>query len=105
MISKSTGTSVSHRLLLNLSDKINLKRSDKYVALSNLTIYYTWKNVKKSYKNNKFKITAAIWSEEFELPDRSYSVSYIRDYFEYILTTWRKDWQPFNKNIPKWNRK
>ena len=39
-----------HRLLLNLSDKINLKRSDKYVALSNLSIYYTWKNIKKSYK-------------------------------------------------------
>ena len=45
-----------HRLLLNLSDKINLKRSDKYVALSNLSIYYIWKNIKRSYKNNKFKI-------------------------------------------------
>ena len=46
------------RLLLNLSDKINLKRSYKYVALSNLSIFYTWKNIKKSYKNNKFKISA-----------------------------------------------
>ena len=45
----------SHRLLLNLLDKINLKRSDKYVALSNLSIYYTWKNIKRSYKNNKYK--------------------------------------------------
>ena len=45
-------TSDSHRLLLNLSNKINLKRNDKYVALSNLSIYYTWKNIKKSYKNN-----------------------------------------------------
>ena len=46
-----------HRLLLNLSDKINLKRSDKYVALSNLSIYYSWKNVRKSYKNNKLKLS------------------------------------------------
>ena len=45
------------RLLLNLSDKINLKRSDKYVASSNLSIYYTWENVKKSYKHIKFKIS------------------------------------------------
>ena len=58
MNSKNSGTSDSHRLLLNLTDKLNLKRSDKYVALSNLSIYYTWKNIKKSYKNNKFKITA-----------------------------------------------
>ena len=64
-----------HRLLLNLSDKINLKRSDKYVALSNLSIYYTWKNIKKSYKSNKFKILAPTGNEEFELTDGSYSVS------------------------------
>ena len=45
------------RLLLNLSNKINLNRSDKYVPLSNLSIYYTWKNIKMSHKNNKFKIS------------------------------------------------
>ena len=78
-------TSDPHKLLLNLSDKPNLKRSDKYVALSNLRIYYTWKNIKTSYKNNKFKISAPTWNEEFELPDGSYSVSDIQDYFEYIL--------------------
>ena len=78
-------TSDSHRLLLNLSDEINLKRSDKYVALSNLSIYYTWKNIEKSYKNNKFRISAATWNEKFELPDGSYSISDIQDYFEYIL--------------------
>ena len=71
--------------MLNLSDKINLKRSDKYVVLSNLSIYYTWKNIKKSYKNNKFKISAPTWNEEFELPDGSYSVSDIQDYFAYII--------------------
>ena len=62
------------KISLNHSDKINLKRSDKYVALSNLSIYYTWENVKKSYKNNKFKISAPTWNEEFELPDESYFV-------------------------------
>ena len=54
-----------HRLLLNLSDKINLKRSDKYLVLSNLRIYYTWKKIKKSCKNNKNKISAPPWNEEF----------------------------------------
>ena len=80
--------------LLKLTDKINLKRSDKYVALSNLSIYYTWKNMKKSYKNNKFKRSSPARNEEFELPDGSGldSVSDIQDYFEYILQrTWRID--------------
>ena len=75
MNSKNRKTSDPHRLLLNLSDKINLKRGDKYVALSNLSIYYTWKHIKKSYKKDKFKILAPAWNEEFELPDGSYSVS------------------------------
>ena len=76
MNSENSEISDPHRLLLNLSDKINLKSKDKYVTLSNLSIYYTWKNTKKSYKNNKF--------EEFELPDVSYSVSDVQDYFEYL---------------------
>ena len=70
---------------LNLLDKINLKRSQEYVALSNLSFYYTWKNIEKSYKNNKFKISAQTWNEKFELPDGSYSVLDIQDYFGYIL--------------------
>ena len=70
---------------LNLLDKINLKRSQEYVALSNLSFYYTWKNIEKSYKNNKFKLSAQTWNEKFELPDGSYSVLDIQDYFEYIL--------------------
>ena len=82
MNSKNSKASDPHRLLINLTDKINLKRS---VTLSNLSIYYTWKNIKeKSYKNNNFKISAPTWSEEFELPDRSYSESNIQDYFDYI---------------------
>ena len=66
MNSKNSGTWDPHRLLLNLTDKINLKKSDKYVSLSNLSIYYTWKNIKKSYKNNKLKISAPTWNEEVE---------------------------------------
>ena len=85
MNSENSKTSDPHRLLLNLTDKIDLRRKDKYIALSNLSIYYTWKNIKKSYKNNKFKISAPTWNEEFELPDGSYSLSDIQDYFEYIL--------------------
>ena len=58
MNSKNNGASDPYTLLLNLTNKITLKRSDKYVALSNLSIYYTWKNIKKSYKNNTFKISS-----------------------------------------------
>ena len=75
MNSKNSKTSDPHRLLDNLTDKIDVKRKDKYIALSHLSIYYTWKNVKKSYKNNKFKILAPTWNEEFELPDGSDSIS------------------------------
>ena len=85
MNSENSKTSDPRRLLLNLTDKIDLRRKDKYIALSNLSIYYTLKNIKKSYTNNRFKISAPIWNEEFELPDESYSISHIQDYFEYIL--------------------
>ena len=69
-----------HVLLLNLTNKIDL-RSEKTVALSNLSIYYTWRNIKSSCSNNKLKISAPTWSEEFELPDGSLSISDIQDYF------------------------
>ena len=85
MNSGNSKTPDPHILLLNLSSKINLKRTDKYVALSNLSIYCTWKNIKRSYKNDKFKISATTRNEEFELPDGSYSVSDIQDSFKYIL--------------------
>ena len=85
MNSNSSKTSDPHRLLLNLKDKIDLRRKDKYIALSNLSIYYTWKNIKISYNNDKFKISAPAWNEEFEWPDGSYSIPDIQDYFEYIL--------------------
>ena len=74
MNSENSKTSDPQRLPLNLSDKIKLKGSDKYVSLSNLSIYDTWKNIKTSYKYIKFKISAPTWNEEFELPDGSYYV-------------------------------
>ena len=85
MNSENSKTSEHNVLVLKLTDKLNLRRGQKTVALSNLSIYYTWKNVKSSYNNNKFKISAPTWSEEFKLPDGSYSVPDIQDYFEYIL--------------------
>ena len=85
MNSENGQTSDPHTRLLKLSDKIDLNRSDKYVALCNLSIYYTWENIKKSYKSNKFKISAPTWNDKFELPDGLYSASDIQDYFENII--------------------
>ena len=85
MNSENSRTSEYYLLVLTLADKLDLRRAKKSVALSNLSIYYTWKYVKSSYNNNKFKISAPTWSEEFEIPDGSYSISDIQDYFEYIF--------------------
>ena len=85
MNSENSKTSEHHVLVLKLTDKLDLRRGKKTVTLSNLSIYHTWKNVKSSYNNNRFKISAPTWSEEFKLPDGSYLVSDIQDYFEYIL--------------------
>ena len=85
MNSENSRTSEYYVLLLKLADKLDLRRGQKSAALSNLSIYYTWRNIKNSYKNNKFKISATTWSDEFELPDGSNSISDIQDCFEYIL--------------------
>ena len=85
MNSENSKTSMTHVLTLKLTSKLDLRIGEKVIALSNLSIYYTWKNIKSSYNNNKFKISAPTWNDEFELPDGSYSVSNIQDYFEYIL--------------------
>ena len=82
MNSKNSKTSEPHVLILNLTDKLDLRGGEKYIALSNLSIYYTWKDIKSSYNNNKFKISALTWNVKFELPDGSY-------------------WVYFNKNIMK----
>ena len=85
MNSANSQRSNPHRLLLNLSNNTNLKRSDKYDALSSLTIYYILHllYLEKSYNNNEFKISSPTKNEE--LPYRLYSVSDIQDYFEYII--------------------
>ena len=73
-----------HRFKLDLTDKLNLKNPNKNMALANLSIYYTWKNIKSEY-NNKFKISAPTWNDTFDLPDGSYSIADIQDYFEFII--------------------
>ena len=85
MNSENSKTSKLHVLILELTNIFDLRIGEKIIALSNLSICYTWKNIKSSYNNNKFKISAPTWNDEFELPDGSYSVSDIQDYFEYIL--------------------
>ena len=90
MNSENSKTSEPHILKLKLTDKLDLRIGEKVIALSNLSIYYTWKNIKSSCNNNKFKIFAPTWNDKFELPDGSYSVSDIQHYFEYILKNMEK---------------
>ena len=75
----------SKKFMYQFTDKLNLKNPNKNMALAKLSIYYTWKNIKSENNNNKFKISAPTWNDEFNLPDGSYSVSDIQDYFEYII--------------------
>ena len=77
---ENSGTSDSHGLLLNLTDNINLKKSNEYVVLSNLSIYYTCKNIKSHTKKS-----VLTWIEELELPDGSYSVPDIQGFLKYVL--------------------
>ena len=73
-------------------------RGENRIALSNLSIYYTSKNIKNSYNNNKFKISAPTWNDKIELPDGSYSASDIQDYFEYIF---KKHWENIDNPLVK----
>ena len=85
MNTDNSKTSESHRFKLDLTDKLNLKDFKKNMALANLSIYYTWKNIKSEYNNNKSKISAPAWNDIFDLPDGSYSIPDIQDYFEFII--------------------
>ena len=78
MHSENSKTSKPHVLILKLTNKLDLRIGEKIIALSNLSIYYTRKNIKKSYNNNKLKKSAATWNDKFELPDGLYSVSDIQ---------------------------
>ena len=90
MNTENSKTSTPHVLTLKLTNKLDLRFGEKVIALSNLNIYCAWKNIKTSYNNNKFKISAPTWNDRFELPDGSYSISDIQDYFEYILKSIEK---------------
>ena len=96
MNSKNSKTSEPNRFKYDLIDKLDLKNPNKNLALGNLSIYYTWKNVKPTYNNNKFKISAPTWSETFDLPDGSYNISEIQGYIEYII----KKHEAIVENVP-----
>ena len=84
--SENSKTSKAHVLILKLTNELDLRRGEKIIALSNLSIYYTWKNIKNSYNNRKFTISVPTWNYKFELPDGSIiQGSNIQDYFDYIL--------------------
>ena len=75
MNTQNSKTDELHQFRLTLADKLNLKDPTKNMALANLSIYYTWKNVKSAYNNNKFKISAPVWNDTFNLPVGSYSIA------------------------------
>ena len=85
MNNENSKTSEPHRFKLDLTDKRNLKNPNKNMALANLSIYCTWKNIKSEYNNNKFKISASTWNDTFDLRDGSYSIPDIQDHFEFII--------------------
>ena len=85
MNTENSKTNESHRFKLDLADKLNLKNPKKNIALVNLSIYYTWKNINSEYNNNKFKVSAPAWNETFDLPDGSYTTSSIQDFFEFFI--------------------
>ena len=84
MNTENSKTDEPHRLRISLADKLHLKNLNQNIALGNLSIYYTWKNIKSAY-NNKFKISAPTRNDAFDLPDGSYSIADIQDYFEFII--------------------
>ena len=96
MNSKNSKTNELNRFEHDLIDKLDLKNPNKNISLANLSIYCTWKNVKSTCNNNKFKISAPTWNEAFDLPDGSYNISEIQDYIEYII----KKHETIGENAP-----
>ena len=94
---KNSKTSEPYKSKYDLIDKLDLRNPNKKMALANLSIYYTWKNVKSTYHNNKLKISAPTWNETFDLPDGLYNISEIQDYIEYII----KKQETIGENAPK----
>ena len=96
MNSKNSKTNEPCKFKYDLIDKLDLRNPNKNMALANLSIYYTWKNVKSTYNNNKFKISVPTWNETFNLPDGSYNISEIQDYIEYMI----KKHEKISENAP-----
>ena len=82
MNSENSKTNRLHRFRLTLADKLNFKDPNKNMALANLIIQFTWKNIKSAYNNNKFEVSVPTWNDEFDLPDGSYPISDIQNYFD-----------------------
>ena len=85
MNTENSKTNEPHKFRLTLADRLNLKDSNKNMVLANLSFYYIWKNIKSAYNNNKYTMSAPTWNDEFNLPDESYSILDIQDYFEYVI--------------------
>ena len=85
MNTANSKTKHSNKFVYNFTDKLNLKNPNKNIALANLSIYYTWKDVKSDYNNNIFKISAPRWNDTFDVPGGSYSIAALQNYFEYII--------------------
>ena len=96
MNNKNSKTNEPNRFRHDLIDKLDLKNPNKNMTLGSLSIYYTWKNVKSIYHNNKFKISAPTWNDTFDLPDGSYNISEIQDCIEYII----KKHETIGENAP-----
>ena len=75
----SSKTKDSNKFVYNFTGKLNLKNPNKNIALANLSIYYTFKS---DYNNNKFEISAPTWNDTFDVPDGSYSIAALQNYFE-----------------------
>ena len=93
---ENSKTNEPHIFRLSLVDKFNLKNPNENMALFNSSVYYTWKNIKSAYNNNKFIVSAPTWNDTFDLPDGYNSVKGIQDYFEFII----KKHQTLTKNAP-----
>ena len=106
MITENSRINKSNKFRYQFTDKLNFKKPDKNIVLINLSIYYTWKNIKFSYSNNKFKISAPTWNDKFDLPDGSYSASDTQLCFEYIIKKTRDcNKKSSHKNLHQQNQK
>ena len=103
MNTKNSKTTESNRFRLYFTGKLDL-RGNRTIALANLSIHYTWQNIKEEYKNNKFKLSGPTWDETVDLFDGSYTVANIQDYFLWVIKK-QETVRISNFNISKQNEK